>query len=243
MLLIFSAVSCTENIQVKKQQEEALRNVGEAYMAQGDYTAALKEFLRAKEIYPEDPVLYDDLGLAYMAKEKLDLAIIHFKKAVSLNPDYAPARNNLGTAYLAKKQWDAAITCFKELTENLLYATPSYPLSNLGWAYYNKREFARAEKYYKAALKKRPGFIIALRGLGRTYLALGRISNAVATLEKAVQISPKRPELHFDLAGAYALSRNYKKAFKAYMKTVALAPDSPLAQSAKKEAEKIKFAR
>ena len=144
---IFVLASCAD-IELLKKQEEAGRLVGEAYMSQNDYTAALNELLKAERTYTKDPHLHNDLGLVYMAKDQLLLAIEHFIKAVELKPDYAPARNNLGTAYLAMKNWDSAIICFKEVSRDLLYATPHYPLTNLGWAYYNKKEFALAEQFY-----------------------------------------------------------------------------------------------
>ena len=240
MFLVFFLVSCAANLEVRKNQEEASRNLGEAYMGQGDYTAALREFLKAKKLYAKDPYLQNDLGLTYMAMEKTDLAIDHFKKAVEIKPDYAPAKNNLGTAYLAQKKWDDAIACFKEITGDLLYATPHYPLSNLGFAYYNKKEYRLAEKYYQDALKIEPGFVIALRGLGKTYIAMGKFAEAVAVFEKAAKNSPRFAEIYFDLADAYRITNDYKKALDAYRKIVELAPDSPLAVEARKEAGKIR---
>ena len=193
IFLVFFLVSCAANLEVRKNQEEASRNLGEAYMGQGDYTAALREFLKAEKLYSKDPYLQNDLGLAYMAKAKPDIAIDHFKKALEIKPDYTPAKNNLGTAYLAKRKWDDAISCFKEITGDLLYATPHYPLSNLGWACYNKKKYRLAEKYYQDALRIEPKFVIALRGLGLTYLKMGRISEAVTTLEKVIELAPDSP--------------------------------------------------
>lgn len=235
---IFGFVSCAD-IELLKKQEEAGRLVGEAYMSQNDFTAALNELLKAEKIYSNDPHLHNDLGLVYMAKDQLPLAIEHFKKAINLKPDYAPARNNLGTAYLAAKNWDAAIVCFKEVTVDLLYATPHYPLSNLGWAYYNKKEFASAELYYKEALKIDPNFPIALRGLGLTYIAAGNPRDAIGYLEKAVKYSPVFPELFSDLAGAYAMLKEYDKALLLYRKVVDISPGSRLAADARNEITRL----
>jgi len=193
VFLIFCIASCAANIEVRKKQGEALRNFGEAYIREGDYTTALRKLLEAEKLYSKDPHLQYDLGMVYMAKEKPDMAIDHFKKAVELNPDYTPAKNSLGTAYLAQKKWDDAIACFKEITGDLLYVTPHYPLSNLGWAYYNKKEYNLAGKYYKDALKIEPRFAIALSGLGKTYIATGRISEAVTILEKVIELAPGSP--------------------------------------------------
>lgn len=240
IFLVFFLVSCTANLEVRKNQEEAMRNFGEAYIREGDYTKALSKLLEAEKLYSKDPHLQYDLGLVYIAKEKPGMAIDHFKKAVEIKPDYTPAKNSLGVAYLAQKKWDDAIACFKEITEDLLYVTPHYPLSNLGWAYYNKKEYNLAEKYYKDALKIEPRFAIALSGLGKTYIATGRISEAIAALEKAVKNSPNSAELYLDLADAYRLSREYKKALDAYSKVIELAPDSPLAVDAQKEMARIR---
>jgi tetratricopeptide (TPR) repeat protein len=243
VFIVIFVVSCTANLEVRKKQEVASRNLGEAYLRKGDYTSALREFLKAETLYPDDPYLQNDLGLTYMGKNKVDLAVKHFKKAIKIKPDYAPAINNLGTAYLNKKEWDTAITYFKEVANNLIYTTPHFPLSNLGWAYYNKKEYALAEKYYLDALKIEPKFINALLGLGQTYIALGRIPEAVAILKKAVNIYPRFAQLYLELAKAYTLSRDYKKALAAYKKIAEIAPGSPIALEAESKAQGIRNLR
>lgn len=242
VLLVFCGISCAPNVNVLKKQEKASRNLGEAYMVKGDYTAALREFLKAEKIYAKDAYLQYDLGITYMAKERCELAIRHFKKALEIKTDYAPAKNALGVAYISRKEWDAAIRIFKELNEDLLYATPHYSLTNLGWAYYNKREYGLAEKYYRDALKIEPAFVIAQRGLAKTYVALGRDSDAVAILEKAVKNNPDLAQLYFDLGQVHTSSRDYNEALRSYAKAIELSPDSLLAQKAEKEAERIKRA-
>nr|MBL0732303.1 tetratricopeptide repeat protein [Desulfobacterales bacterium] len=67
-------VSCTSYIEKHKKQEEAVRNLGEVYMSEGNYTFALRELLKAEKIYHNDPFLHNDLGLTYMAKDEKDLA-------------------------------------------------------------------------------------------------------------------------------------------------------------------------
>jgi tetratricopeptide (TPR) repeat protein len=233
-------VACTSNLQVRKKQGEAARNLGEVYFMQGNYTEALREFLKAESLYPDDPFLQNDLGLTYKAKKKPDLAITHFKKALALKPDYAPAKNNLGTVYLDKGEWDAAIEYFKETAGSLVYASPHLPLSNLGWAYYNKKAYEQAEKYYLEALEIAPKFINALRGLGLTYMAMGRIPEGVEILEGAIKEYPRTALLYFDLATAYTLLHDYESALNAYKKVDELAPKSALARQAEKAVQKIK---
>ena len=241
MIIALYVVACaTANMDVQKQQGKAVRNLGEEYYKQGDYTSALREFLKAEALYPDDPFLQNDLGLTYKAKKRLNLATKHFKKALELKPDYAPAKNNLGAVYLDKKEWDTAIKYFKVVSENMLYATPYIALSNLGWAYYNKKEYTLSETYYLKALDLEPKFINAQRGLGLTYIAMGRIDEGVKIFEKAVKDYPKFAPLYDDLARVYVLSNDYEKALDAYQKVIELAPGSPIAAEAEKAAQRIK---
>jgi Tfp pilus assembly protein PilF len=249
MVFLFSTlclISCTAHLEAQKKQGEALKEIGKQYFLRGDYASALKNLLESERLCPNDPYLQDYLGQTYIKKNKPDLAIKHFKRALAIKPDYTSAMNNMGTAYMKKKDWDAAITCFQKITGDLLYLTPQNPLFNLGWSYYNKKEYNFSEEYYrKALLYYQDGFAKdaiytkSLNGLALVYIETGKGLQAVETLEKAIKHSPRFVRLYFDLAKAYMLLHNYKKALYSYHKVVELAPESQLAGEAKKEAEAI----
>lgn len=229
-------VGCAAGNQAKfnhQQQANAIRQLGEAYMAEQNYTMALSEFLNAEKLDPKDYLLYQDLGIVYMAKGEPETAIPQFKKALEIKPDLATAKNNLGAAYLAMKDWDSAIACFKSLTKDLLYATPHYPLANLGKAYYEKKEFTEAEKYYQEALKVEPGFVNALIGLGKTYISMGKVQQAAEYFQRAVEAAPLLAEAQFELADANRLLGDLEKAKQGYARVIELSPNTDLAREAK----------
>ena len=134
-------VSCATDRAERREQAKVFRRLGEAHLAEGNITGALKELLKAEKLYEKDAFLQNDLGLAYFGKEEFDLAIAHFKKALELEPDYSEAQNNLGTVYLRLEQWDDAIENFNRAQANLVYATPHFALSNLGEAYRGKKDY------------------------------------------------------------------------------------------------------
>lgn len=239
IVLCFGLTACAASLEKRKKQSRATRNLGEAYMRQGNYTEGLKELLKAEKIYADDHLLHNDLGLVYLAKKRYDKAEQHFKKAIKLKPEYASARNNLGLVYLAAENWDAAIKSFESVTSDLLYGTPHFPLSNLGLAYYHKKDYQNAEKYYLKALDIEPNFILALRGLGKTYLAVNKNPAAISVFEKAVKRAPNYADIYLDLGNAYRSAGEYQKALFAYQKAQDLAPGSDVAEAAKQEEAKI----
>jgi tetratricopeptide (TPR) repeat protein len=225
--------ACTAGTSYQNQEQaEASRNIGEAYLRQGNYSAAMAEFVKAEKLFPKDPYLKNDMGLVFLARKRYAEAIDYFQQAIELKPDYAPARNNLGSAYLATKDWDAAIVTFKEISNNMLYATPHYPLANLGLAYYHKGRYDLAADAYRKAMEIQPNFHLAQRGLGRIYLSQGKVEAAIKELEKAVANAPQTAAYWMDLGNAYRAGNWVIKARRAFEKVISIDPEGPLAGAA-----------
>ncbi|MCP4669709.1 MAG: tetratricopeptide repeat protein, partial [Desulfobacula sp.] len=150
-LFLISCASKNINSEKKIEIAKKIQYVGEAHYKSGQYTTALKKLLEAYETIPNDPDLHNSLGLVYLAKQKYKLAEQHFKTALKIRPDYIHAKNHLGATYLKQKKWDLAIKCFKQVADNVLYATPEIPLSNLGLVYMHQKMYKLAKSYFKKA--------------------------------------------------------------------------------------------
>ncbi len=232
MLIVSTLPSCVSSTQKRINKQRVVRGVGEAHMAKGSFSNALKYFLEAEALYPDDYLLQDDLGKIYVAKDQYGLAIKHFKRALELEPGFAPGKNNLGSAYLLSGKWDSAIKVFEELSSDLLYATPHYPMYNLGWAYYNKKEYKKALSYFKKSLKIQRTFVLALRGTGLAYYKMNKPNLAIKYLSKAAIKAPKFQQLHFDLANAYIAGKKYRMAIDTFGNVMQIRPDSELSDLA-----------
>lgn len=234
MCLVLTATSACTSSTTEKQRKVAsdVKTLGEAYFQQGNYTAALKEFLDAEKVIPDDPYLHNDLGLVYMARNRFDLAEKHFLKAVTLDKDFIPAKNNLGASYLRQEKWSEAISCYNEIADNLLYATPHYAQTNLGWAYLGKGDIRKAKESFSKALKLRPDFINATHGLATAYLMSGQTIIAEHLLEKAISNDPSVVIFHADLAKVYEETNQLDKARLSWQTVIKLAPGGALAEEA-----------
>lgn len=227
------SMACTTNSVHQRSIAEATITLGEAHLNQGNFTAALKELLDAEKILPNNPYLHNDLGIAYMGKEVFDLAEDHFKRALALKPDYIQAQNNLGAAYLKQKKYDQAIQCYAQFSKNLLYTTPHFAFSNMGWAYLGKGEYILAENSFLKALNEEPDFINAIHGLASTYLESGNPIKAEALLQKKLAKLPRAAILHADLAKAYELMNHPDRAKEMWKQALIFAPEgTPLALEA-----------
>jgi len=238
LIFLVSCASKNTDMGTKKEIALATQRLGEEYYNAGKYTAALKKLLEAHETIPNDPYLHNSLGLVYFAKERYGLAEKSFKKALSIKADYIHAKNNLGATYLKQKKWDAAIKSFEEITEDLLYATPEMPLSNLGYAYYHKKMFAKSKLYFTKSLEIRPHFLFAVHGITSIYIETGYYKKAVNYLHRELEKNPGAAILHSDLAKTYEALKDFDKAKKSWNIVLKI---EPATSSLAKEAEKRLF--
>ncbi len=240
-LLIFTGCAAkTSDTQINVAR--ANQSQGEGFMAQGNYTAALAKLLEARKVLDKDPYLYNSLGLAYLGKGREELAIEAFDQALEFKPDFTEALNNKGAAYLKLKQWNRAIETFNKVLEDILYPTPHFPLSNIGWAYLGKMDFTMAEVYFRKSLDAMPWFITASHGLAQMYLVSNRPEKAVHHLKFSLKQTPNAVILHADMARALDMQGKPYVARKYWLKVAQLSPArSSLAKEAEERLSKTQY--
>ncbi|NLH48209.1 MAG: tetratricopeptide repeat protein [Myxococcales bacterium] len=174
-----------------------------ASMNGGDATGALNELLKAVEINPYDPDIHNALGLVYYSNEKYTKAISHFQKAIELDPQHSDAHHNLGHLYLTQGRYDLATAEFQQALENDLYRNRAQTLNALGYTYYKKRDYLKAEETLKGCIEHDRLYFLAYDNLAKVYIALERYDDARPILEQALQMQPLFPEAMLDLGLVY----------------------------------------
>ncbi len=192
----------------------------------GNFPQALKEIEEAEKINDKDPEVYVIKGAIYVGLKEYPTAEQNYKKAVSLNPGYTPAHFNLCGLYLIQKNFDQVISeC------GLAVADPTYRLranayTNIGIAYYNKGDMAKARENYEQALKLNPSFVYAHNEMGKLYMSTGRYGEAVTEFRQAVDGYPAYDEAYYNLGLAYMKLNDSVNACEAFRKVQDMSPNS-----------------
>ena len=199
-----------------------------AYAGQADAYALLADFnvLPAKEVLPKvkkaaDKAIELDGALAE-AHTSLAWALYHqwdwagaekeFKQAIELNAGYAPAHSAYGDYLMALGRLDDALSELNRAHE----LDPSSPVTNLalGMRFYYARDYLKAIDQCQQTSVADPLFVPAHVCLGRAYEGKGSYPEAIAELQKALDLSGGDTNEVAALGRAYALSGRTADAMK-----------------------------
>lgn len=232
LILSFIISGCATDRAFRERQARGFRDRGEVYLAGNQTSKALEQFLKALEIYPDDPILHYDLALTYDMKGDLDKAEYHLKKAIKLKPDYSNAYNYLGFVYFRQGRVNEAIEAYNKALDNLLYLNPQDAHLNLGVAYLSLKQYQKAKVHLEEAIRLAPDFAAAYHSLGKVYEGLRQYDKAITSYEKAVEYNPNYTEAYLSLGKLLYRSGERQKAIKAFDKVIRLDPGSDRAEEA-----------
>ncbi len=219
-----------------------LREVGEKYLAAGDAPNALKFLTMAESQKPNDPTTQYDLGLAYQKRGLDTESIVHFQKALKLKPKYPEASNALGVVYAERGQVDLARQCFQSALSDPMYQTPQLALFNMGRLYEKQGNLDSALVQYQQAVKFYPGYGSAWVRIGHILEAMHRTDEARNAYGKATRATPDLAEAHMRYGMLAFRAGDLDAAMYSLDRVTKLAPNTSMADEARRELEKVKIA-
>lgn len=237
LILTFLSIlltGCAENKVLVKKKSQALEDLGNSLIQQGDLRGGLEKLLEASKLDPENANIHNELGLAYRDLRAYEKSTAHFKRALVLQPEFPEAQNNLGTLYLLLGEWDLAIACFQRAVSDILYRTPHFSYNNIGLAYYNKGDYQRAIENYQKALRFFPSYSLCYENLARAYEATKSFQAAIESYNKSISYGPNYPSPHFYLARLYLRLDRNDEAARELKLTMEIDPEGPYGKEAKR---------
>jgi predicted TPR repeat methyltransferase len=110
---------------------------------------------------------------------------------------------------------------------------------NLGTLYYNRQDYALAEKHYRIAIGIDPRYSLAYFDLGNVLDETGRVNEAIQAYNTALQLAPTYGDAHYNLALAYEKVKESRKALKHWRAYVKLDTSGPWAVHARNQIKRI----
>jgi tetratricopeptide (TPR) repeat protein len=110
---------------------------------------------------------------------------------------------------------------------------------NLGTLYYNRHDYAQAERCYRKAVEVDPKYALAYFDLGNVLDETGRVAEAIRAYQAAITLAPTYADAHYNLALAFEKSRQPRQALRHWHAYARLDTVGPWFVHAKNQIRKI----
>ena len=205
------------------RNSRALLNRGNALTANGESSAAIKDYNESIAIEPVYAKVYNARGSAYVIQGRYEEAIRDYEMAIRLKADFADAHNGLGSAYGNVGQGEKAIQEFSRAIELNPEIVEAY--FNRGTAFYVNDQVDVAIEDFGQAIKLQPDYAEAFNRRGSAYEKKGQLDAAIKDYDKAIALQPGLAEVYGNRGNVYAAKGQYQAAIRDYDKAIELKPD------------------
>ena len=215
--------------------------IGVDHLSNGRGAMALREFLAAEKLDPENPRVQYALGDAYLARGKRELAEQHLRRALEIFPDHHDARLSLSALLLIEKRFDEAIAECDRLVDDPTYPSPWRALTNKAWAEFKLGRMPEAQDGLELALEYRTDYWPATLALAILQNESGDRKQAIRLLRDIIAQAPGasvESEVNYRLAEIYVALGMRREAVGHLTASVARSPEGPWA---KKSQEYLKL--
>ncbi len=154
------------------------------YMAKGQYEVALEKLQKALREDPNYATAHTVTGVLYSRIGEHEKAGLHYLRATELNPDDGGVLNNYGQFLCMDGKFEKAYPYFDRAIEQAFYSTPELALTNAGRCATAAKDYPKAERYLRIALKQVKNYPPALIAMANLMAAQGEYLKARAFIQR-----------------------------------------------------------
>jgi arylsulfatase A-like enzyme/Tfp pilus assembly protein PilF len=217
-----------------KDKSRFVRDVNEGVklLARRDFQGALRLVLPVAEADPNIVDAHLVAGSAYSNLQQYDKALAELFKVVAAKPDHTMALATIATTYEGMGQLREAERWYLKVLRG--EKDHPYTIVKLASLYRRLNDPAKAEQYLGIAMRpvneslkttqepKPRSKLFAARA--EMYYGANRVAEAESDLKDAIALTPREPNLHFNLAQVYESARDLPNAIENYRKETEVAP-------------------
>lgn len=221
LLVIFGAYQFVLSYQFKRHSEMA-----DAYLRNGDYDKAVREYTEAIKLNMKAAEAYKGRGQAYERNNDFASALADYDKAIELTKSDPKLYQLRGSIYERRKDFNRAAS---DYTEAIRLSQTSDNYFQRGNVYYQMLEYDKAIADYSAAINLNPDDYRAYAGRSLASIGQGKYAQAINDSDKAIQLKPDDDDAYNNRGIAYAYQGDYDKALADYSNAIRLNPKNALA--------------
>lgn len=211
----FLLASCSsKKDSVAEKKAELFFGAGTQNLVAKEYTEALKNFMEANKLDPDNSDILNNMGMAYYFKGELDLAIQTLKRSLQLNKNNSDAKINLASIYYNEKNYAEAERLYKKVLLDLTYDKQARTYFNLGIleAQIKKNQVA-AENYFKKSIAEDDNYCPSYFQLGMIQYNRRQFNSALRNFKEASMGSCyELPAPHYYQALTFTELKRYDEA-------------------------------
>jgi tetratricopeptide (TPR) repeat protein len=209
---------------------------GAALEGEGRYREALRAYEKARDLVPDESLVYLALASAYEALEEPDQALAQLEKAAELTPDDAAVQRHLGRLQCLTGEHELCVKTLEKAVD--MEPDDQWGRYWLAVAYQQSAEdgFNEALAQYQEALRIEPGFSKAHLGLGMLYRSQpGQEVLAIEAFRQALDAAVDADDEELaakaraELATLYYAQDNYSQCIDEWKRVLAANPDDAVA--------------
>ncbi len=173
---------------------EVNAQLGIEYMRKGMYDASLEKLKKALRQNPDLQLAQVSLAILYERLGEEDKAAQHYKRAYQIDPKDPVTLNAYGQYLCRSGELGQADEMFRAALKDPLYQYPELIYTNAGICARQGGDMARAERYFREALKRNPKYQPALQEMARSTFASQQYLATRAYLQRLQALTPLTPE-------------------------------------------------
>lgn len=175
-------------------KEQVYIELAAAYLEDGQVGVALAKAQQAVEVNPGSSLAHNVLGLVHERMGDAARAEAEYQEALRISPDNFYARNAYGAFLCRQRRFPEADQEFQAAIANPLNQNPWIALSNAATCALDQGDRAGAERQFRDALQRNPGYAPALLRMARLSVDTGDYQGARQYLDRLSKVAAPTAE-------------------------------------------------
>jgi len=200
ILLIVAVAGCASSTEREANQEKKNKRaethvmLGASYLQRGQLNVAKEELEKALSEMPDNSQANNMMAVLQWRLNKYDEADRFFRKALDKDANNSSAHHNYGAFLCDRGKLDVSVRHFDAAAGDALYPYTAEVNLNAGVCLMKKPSPAKAEKYFREALRINPKLPSALYQMAKLSVDSGKRLPARGFIERYFQSAEDTPE-------------------------------------------------